>query len=167
MGKLENDEKFIASRENSFQDAINIYRNRSITKSKIYILLCDKTTLGDEVTRNAISLFYNTFYSITEGENYKKPLPYIQTEELEIVGKIITYAFSIYGIFPVQICKSSILKVLYWESERKVLLTSFLNFLPEKHAAIIRKSARVNPSTFNLGVGVILPLCFPLITRKR
>ena len=139
--KLEDDEEFIVSRENIFQDMINIYRNRSITKLKIHILFYDETASGNGVTRDAISLFYNTLYSMFEGANEKVPLPNIETEELEIVGKLITHAFLIHGIFPVQICKSSLLNVLYGESDREILLVSFLIFFPGKEAVIIRKLA--------------------------
>ena len=75
-----------------------------------------------------------------DGANEKVPLPNIETEELEIIGEIITHAFITHGIFPVQICKSSLLNVLYGESNREVLLASILNFLPDKGAAIIRKT---------------------------
>ena len=56
INKLEDDEKFILSRKNIFQDMINIYKNRPITKSKIHILFCDKTASGDGVIREAISV---------------------------------------------------------------------------------------------------------------
>ena len=57
-------------------------------------------------------LFYSTLYPLFEGANEKVPLSNFKTEELEIIGKIITHAFIIHGIFPVQICKSSLLNVL-------------------------------------------------------
>ena len=112
INKLEDDEEFIVSRKNIFQDMINIYKNRSITKSKIHILFCDKIASDDGVTREAIFLFYNTLYPMFERANEKVPLSNIETEKLEIIGKIITHAFIIHGIFPVQICKSSFLNVL-------------------------------------------------------
>ena len=85
---LEDDEEFIVSGENIFQNMKNIYKNRSITKSKSYVLFCNKTTSG-----GAICLFYNTLYSIFEGANEKVLLPNIETEELEIVGKMIIHSF--------------------------------------------------------------------------
>ena len=39
LNKLEDDEEFIVSREKIFKDMINIYKNRSVTKSKIHIVL--------------------------------------------------------------------------------------------------------------------------------
>ena len=113
------------SRENIFQDMINIYRNRSITKSKIHRLFCDETASGDGVTRDAKSLLYNTLYSMFEGANEKVPLRNIETEELEMIGKIISHAFTTHGIFSVQICKSSLLNVLYGESDGEGLMASF------------------------------------------
>ena len=125
MNKLEDDQEFIVSRENIFQDMINIYRNRSITKSEIHRLFCDETASGDGVTRDAKSLLYNTLYSMFEGANEKVPLRNIETEELEMIGKIISHAFTTHGIFPVQICKSSLLNVLYGESDGEGLMASF------------------------------------------
>ena len=76
------------------------------------MLFCDKIASGDGVTREAIFLFYNTLYPMFERANEKVPLSNIETEELEIIGKIITHAFIIHGTVPVQICKSSFLNVL-------------------------------------------------------
>ena len=64
LNKLGDDEEFTVSRENNFEDMINIYRNRSITKSKSHILFCDETVSGDGVTRDVIPLFFNTLYSV-------------------------------------------------------------------------------------------------------
>ena len=54
------------------------------------MLFCDKIASGDGVTREAIFLFYNTLYPMFERANEKVPLSNIETEELEIIGKIIT-----------------------------------------------------------------------------
>ena len=60
-----------------------------------------------------------------EGANEKVPLRNIEAEELEMIGKIISHAFTTHGIFPVQICKSSLQNVLYGESDGEGLMASF------------------------------------------
>ena len=65
--------------------------------------------------------------------------PSLDDDEVECVGKIITHAYITYGVFPLQLCSSSLKYFILGEVDDEDIKSSFLNFLPQNECDLLRK----------------------------
>lgn len=124
--------------DNIYEDFINMYSNNDIHTKNICITFKGESGVGDGVTRDAFSTFFNKMGTKFQGDNEWVPLPTTESTELKIIGRIITHAFLTQKIFPVHICRSSLQHILLKEVSNDELFYSFLNFLPPCEGTLIQ-----------------------------
>ena len=109
----------------------------------IAVTFVGEEAVGEGVSKDAYSAFFESWYKTMDGEQEKIPSnTNFDDEDLEIIGKIITHAFITHGVFPIQLCKSAIKKVLIGDVSDEELLKSFMLFLPTKEEELVCHFAR-------------------------
>ena len=93
--------------------------------------------VGDGVVRDVYSIFYEEMYLKMDGNLCKVPSNNFDEEELHTIGKIITHGFILHNVFPVQLCKASLVNYLCGELTDNLLSSSFLEYLPPKEEDLI------------------------------
>ena len=134
--KLSTEELITVNRENIYQDFIKIFSRRGAVK-KYTISFEGETAIGDGVTRDAYSSFFQKMRFIFHGDFEWIPLPTAESEELNIIGKVITTAFLTQNIFPVELCQSSFQHVMYDVVSDNELFESFLKYLCSQESSMI------------------------------
>ena len=71
----------------------------------------DENAVGDWVSRDAYSAFFESVYSKMEGHFEKFPSTCLEEDELNILGRVMTHAFILFDVFPVALCKVSMKKL--------------------------------------------------------
>ena len=80
--------------------------NENKKSKKFVIYFENEEAVGERVTRDAYTLFFEHMYqSFFEGENEKIPLSTVSPEFLRKIGFIIANAFIHYEVFPVKYVK--------------------------------------------------------------
>ena len=138
-GKFVNTTHAVVSRENIYSDMIQLYRKRQTVASQLKLSFLGEEAVGDGVTRDAFSAFFQSLNEKMDGVFEKVPASNYDEEELEVVGKIITHAYILYNVFPVEICQSSIKYYILGTVRDEELLKSFMQFLPSMEAEYIYK----------------------------
>ena len=112
-----------------------------INKSKNFVIYFEnEEAVGEEVTRDAYTLFFEHMYQrFFEEENEKIPLSTVSPEFLWKIGFIIANAFIHYEFFPVKLCKTSFKNILFGEVNSSDLLSSFENHFPNKETSILQQ----------------------------
>ena len=72
-----------------------------------------------------------------DGSFSKVPSCNFDEDEVTTIGKIITHAFILYGVFPIQLCKASLLKYLCGTVDDDILTRSFLEYLPPQEEELL------------------------------
>ena len=129
------------SRETIYQDIISIYRKRTNANQRVELTFNGEDAVGDGVTRDGYSAFFKCVYDKFEGCNERVPLTAMDTDELEIIGKVIHSAFICYDLFPVELCKASFIYALFKEVSDEELFLSFMNFLPPHEGRLVEEFA--------------------------
>jgi len=135
LSKLDNEvvKHISITRDNVYQDLLSEYTKQPIQNyANVMLTFKDESAVGDGVLRDAYATFFNEMFQLWEGDSQLVPKCSVHEEELIILGKIITHAFLILDIFPVQLSKASFLYTLFGACEDEVLFQTFLGFLPEK-----------------------------------
>ena len=65
-------------------------------------------------------------------------MPNLDDNELTLIRRIITHAYIMYGVFPLQISLATLLYYLYGEEDGAEIRKGFLRFLPANEADIIK-----------------------------
>ena len=129
-------------RENIYEDMISLYRKRNVAKSLSRLNFKNENAVGDGVSRDAFSEFYRTAYRKMEGHFFKVPSPYLDDEELKLIGEIITHGFILFDIFPLALCKLSLKHYLYnHEESDEDMYQSFLSFITPIERELISRFA--------------------------
>ena len=113
------------SRENIYADMIN------------HIHFTDENAVGDGVSRDAFSAFFESLYGKMDGYFEKIPTAKISEDQLEIVGKIIHHGYIHYGMIPSRLSRSCF-KYYLFETISEELITSFFNFVTPLEAERIK-----------------------------
>lgn len=130
------------SRENIFEDMINLYKKRNTVLHKVNLSFKNEEAVGDGITKDAFSSFFEALYEVMEGYNQKVPSSKIDDDTLVVVGKICSHAFLNCSIFPVQICKSAFKKALFGEVDDAEILSSFLEFIQPNEKQLVENFSR-------------------------
>ncbi|XP_057293371.1 uncharacterized protein LOC130621994 [Hydractinia symbiolongicarpus] len=143
LSKLNNSTLYFdISRDNVYQELIDIYKKRGTISHKATFRFSGEEAYGDGVTKDCYAEFYKKLFEKMDGVMEKVPLDdCVDEEELEIIGSIVNHAFIQYAIFPLQLCKSTVKKLLFDRVDKQQLLCSFLNFVkPYETETILRFS---------------------------
>ena len=114
------------------------YKKRSTLLGRVKVEFYGEDAVGDGVTRDAYSEFFEALYSKMDGYVEKVPSSQLKEEELELIGKIINHAFVCYNIFPHQLSKCSLSFNLFSCIEDDTLIQSFLQFLLPNEAKLFK-----------------------------
>ena len=120
---------FEVNRNNIYNDMIALYRKRNIMLNCVKLTFKDENAIGDGVSRDAYSEFFQAVYQKMEGEFVKIPANRLDDDDLEIIGKIIHHAFVLYDIFPMQLSKAAFQYYLFDNVDKNDLVESFLGFI--------------------------------------
>ena len=134
------------SGENLYNDILNLYKCEEILHETVSISISGESGIGDGVSRDVYSKFFRYFYEKCDGDRQRIPMPTLDSEELIIVGRVITHAFIQYGLFPLELCEVSLSHTLYGTPTEKELLNSFFMFLPSTDVTLIKSFMSGNRS---------------------
>lgn len=137
--KYTNEVKLTVSRENVYSDLIGYYSKRHTVNSKVSIYFEGEDGCGDGVSKDAFSEFFVSMYRKMEGCTQKVPMVNYEEAELEIVGKIITHAFLLYNIFPLQLSKCALKFNLYESVADDDLVDGFMQYLPSEESEMLTR----------------------------
>jgi hypothetical protein len=137
----------VIRREHIYNDLLKLYKKRNTTKYKLIITFEGEDGVGEGVCKDAYSAFFESMYEFFEGNFEKVPSSNIEEEDLDTIGKIVTHAFITYGVFPLQLCASSVKYYLFQEITDAEVLESFLNFLPRNESEMLRDFPEKGGST--------------------
>ena len=132
---------FIVSRDDVYSDLISYYNCFSFTR-ELQISFTNETGVGDGVTRDALSTFLHNALLKFDGCNERVPSPLLDDKELETIGQIITHAYVLFELFPIELSKTALKYFLFEDVDESELFNSFLNYLPEREEEIIRSFSR-------------------------
>ena len=137
--KLDHDQSLncTVSRENIFIDMMNLFRKRTTLLKIISISFDGEDAVGDGVTTDAFTTFFEALYRLMDGNNQKVPSIRLTDEELLIIGKIINHAFLVSNIFPIEISMVSFFSVMFHRVDDEEILSTFLNFLTDSEKNLI------------------------------
>ena len=136
--KLSKEVTVDVSREDIYQDMIKLYRKWNTNTSVLKIFFKAEDAVGDGVSRDAFSEFYDRVYQKMEGQFEKIPASRYEDTELNILGEIIHHAFVLYEVFPVQLCKSTLKHYLHQDVSGEELSESFLSFITPTERDLIK-----------------------------
>ena len=140
---LTDDQTIVVNRDNIYWDMINYFSTNDFdSKRKVHIRFSNEDAVGDGVTRDALTLFFEKVYFKFEGCFEKVPTPTIESDELVSIGRIITTGFVYYNVFPFRIAHGSLKYALYNDITDEELFESFLNYVTAKEASLIRSYAQ-------------------------
>ena len=101
----------------------------SITQHFIQLVFKEENASGDGVTKDVYAHFYNKIFSLHRaGINTNVPTG-LSEKEYKTLGKIITHAFILYNIFPIQLSKAFFEQVVTDSVRDSVLLDLFKDFV--------------------------------------
>ena len=126
------------SRENIYADMINRFTKRNVLANQVVIHFTDENAVGDGVSRDAFSAFFESLYGKMDGYFEKIPTSKITEDELEIVGKIIHHGYIQYGMIPSRLSRSCFKYYLFETISDEELITSFFNFVTPLEAERIK-----------------------------
>ena len=126
------------SRENIYADMINRFTKRNVLANQVVIHFTDENAVGDGVSRDAFSAFFESLYGKMDGYFEKIPTAKIPEDELEIVGKIIHHGYIQYGMIPSRLSRSCFKYYLFETISDEELITSFFNFVTPLEAERIK-----------------------------
>jgi len=130
---------YSVKRDNIYEDMISLYKKRGTISHITQLEFESEPAVGDGVTKDCYTAFFDKFYEKLEGTVEKVPVDdIINDEELELIGSIIHHAFIQYNIFPLQLSKASLKKVLFDSTKKEDLMKSFLNFVTSSEAEYIK-----------------------------
>ena len=142
----------IVNREAIYVDMVSYFSHSNFNElQKVDIRFENEDAVGDGVSRDALTLFFDKTYRKFEGSFEKVPMPTLETKELEAVGKIITASFIFYNVYPFRIAHASLKHALYNDVTNDELFQSFMNYVTPKEASLIRAFANgrtVNSQVF-------------------
>lgn len=130
------------SRSNILEDFLYLYKHHQyITCFQPSILFKEELAVGDGVSKDAISSFYQCFFiKYFDGVDAKVPSMSIGEDMCIIFGRIISHAFISFGIFPVQIAKASLIHYLTGNVSDEDLFESFHLFLDPKEGDLVKRA---------------------------
>ena len=104
--KFKNENVLTVRRENIFEDLMLCYKKRGTLLSRSVITFAGEEGIGDGVSKDAYSEFFDAFYRKLDGFTQKVPPSNMDEDGLQTAGKIITHAFVCYNVFPHQLSKN-------------------------------------------------------------
>ena len=126
------------SRENIYADMLNRFTKRNVLANQVVIHFADENAVGDGVSRDAFSAFFESLYGKMDGYFEKIPTSKIPEDELEIVCKIIHQGYIQYGMIPSRLSRSCFKYYLFETISDEELITSFFNFVTPLEAERIK-----------------------------
>lgn len=136
--KLSSDLCVLVRRDMVFDDLLSIYQKRNTVSSVLKIQFVDEDGVGDGVTKDAYSAFFEAVYEKFDGFFAKVPLSTsLEEGELVLIGKIINHAFVTYGIFPIQISACGLTYYMFGEATDEEIVEGFLKYLPSKESELM------------------------------
>ena len=148
----------MVSRENIYEDVLHLYTDRT-SRGDIFCERPFRVQFRDEkaldvggVTRDMFSAFYEKVYGeLFDGPSLLVPIdfPIFSTSPLPILGTIISHAYLIAGILPVDISFPSLCAMLRCPNSipEDVLIQSFVDSLNYHEAGIVNSALSVVKST--------------------
>ena len=124
---------FEITRGNTYSEMIKIYQQRRVLTHRIALRFKGESGVGDGITRDGYSAFFEELYTKMDGYDEKVFLNEDE-DESEIIGKIINHAFIQYNIFPPLISKTTLKYHIFGEATDEDLLNSFLKFVSPNDA---------------------------------
>lgn len=130
----------IIDRQNIYSDFIELYSSaKNIENTSVSFQFKDEDAVGDGITRDAFSCFFQAVYAKFDGENEVVPRQLLEDSELIVIGKVITNAFITQDVFPLKICRCSLLHCLFENATKEELIKSYLNYLPLHESNVIQQ----------------------------
>ena len=145
---------FIVSRDDVYSDLISYYNCFSFTR-ELQISFTNESAVGDGVTRDALSIFLHNALLKFDGCNERVPSPLLDDKELETIRQIITHAYVLFELFPIELSKTALKYFLFEDVDECELFNSFLNCLPEREEEIIRSFLRSSNNDVQAIVGIL------------
>ena len=127
-------------RDNIYNDMIRHFKRRSVLTSKIQIVFKGEDAVGDGVSKDAFSQFFESLSSKMDGTYSKVPSSNLDEDELEVAGKIISAGFILYKVFPLFLSKASLEHHLFSSVLDESLYQSFMSFLPSNEKDLFEKN---------------------------
>ena len=126
------------SQENIYADMLNRFTKRNVLANQVVIHFADENAVGDGVSRDAFSAFFESLYGKMDGYFEKIPTSKIPEDELEIVCKIIHHGYIQYGMIPSRLSRSCFKYYLFETISDEELIKSFFNFVTPLEAERIK-----------------------------
>ena len=108
---------------------INRFTKRNVLANQVVIHFTDENAVGDGVSHNAFSAFFESLYGKMDGYFEKIPTAKIPEDDLEIVGKIIHHGHIQYGTISSRLSPSCFKYYLLETISDEELITSYFNFV--------------------------------------
>lgn len=119
---------------------IDFYRDEKVVGKSVSVdMISDNldTAVGDGVTRELFSLFWEEFLSVGGGSSHI-PLPIRpKTDDYVALGRILHHGYILTGYFPTRIAKACMLQAICNEASEDCIVQSFVNTLPPKQKEIV------------------------------
>ena len=131
----EDEVRGIVDRENIYDSLLQFYSKEKAYLYQYVILSHDgENAVGDGVVKDAFSQFFNELGTRWEGCREVVPSMSYQSENLDLIGRIITHAYLLFEMFPFQISHAALKYYLFGDVSDKELFTGFLKHLPERES---------------------------------
>ena len=129
-------------RDSIYKDMLSYFSSDSFDpKRKVIIDFKDEDAVGDGVSRDGFTLFFQKMYAKFEGCYEKVPMPALESDELIAIGKIISTGFIFYNIFPFRISHACLKYALCNDVSNDELFKSFMNFITPREATLVKRFA--------------------------
>ena len=128
-------------RSDVFEDLINVYKDPSISETRLFIKIAGETGIDvNGVSREIFTLFWQQFrtsycHGNTEFTPAISPKCFVFPDALVAIGRILHHGFILHGILPAFFSKATMVCLLTPDIPlTQIVLPSFFKFLPPREA---------------------------------
>lgn len=130
------------SRQDVLDSFKKIYSEKDSNFTQIIpkLMFVNELAVGDGVTKEAFSQFFNEFSKLLEGNEAKVPTHFSDDDLLVVFG--IFHAYILFGMFPVFLAEAFTVQMITDKVQDEILVESFLKHLHFKEGKIISEALK-------------------------